>query len=61
MPSDYVSIHVKRPTQQRLQGLQLRLSADVGRRLTVTEIISTALELLEQHRSEAVKTLSMTD
>jgi hypothetical protein len=58
MPSDYVSVHVKRPTSQRLQALQLRLSADVGRRLTVTEVVAAALELLELHHAEAITALT---
>lgn len=58
MPSEYVSVHVKRATHTALQAAQLRLSAEVGRRLTMTDVVRAGLELLERHHAEAVAALS---
>jgi len=58
MASDYVSINVRRPTHRTLQALQLRLSADLERRLSIDDVIAAALVLVERHRTEAVAALT---
>jgi hypothetical protein len=59
MPAvEYVSLRVSRATRDALQQLQLRWSADVGRRLTLTEVVDTAAALAQQHSAEAVEALT---
>jgi hypothetical protein len=61
MATKYVSLHVAPPARAALQRLQLDLSADVGRRLSLGDAIMAAVAVAEQHRSEAAAALTATD
>jgi len=60
MSSDYVSIHVARATRNALQQLQLRWSADAGRRITLTEVLDVVTVVAERHPDEVATALTST-
>lgn len=43
----YVSMQLTEPTRERLQRAQLNLSAAVGRKLTLSELVTAALDVAE--------------
>jgi hypothetical protein len=61
MAAKYVTVQITRPARAALHRLQLLLSADAGRRLTLAETVAAASVVAERHRSEAVKALELTD
>lgn len=58
MATKYVSLHVTDEARSSLQRLQLQLSLDVGRRLSLAETLVTAVAVTERHSAEAVAALS---
>lgn len=51
----YASMNVTPAARDSLQRLSLRASADVGRRLTLSEVIMGAVRLAGQHQEEFLR------
>jgi hypothetical protein len=58
MPGEYATIHVRRPTRQALESLQLDLQARAGRRLTVTDMLDAMVTVSRRQLDEVVAALA---
>lgn len=54
-------VRLATPVHAELQRVTLTLAAEVGRRLSMSEIVAAALNLASQHRPEMIRLLTTPD
>jgi hypothetical protein len=61
MAAKYVTVRVAPEVRAAVQQFQYRMTAEVGRRLSLGDAIMAAVAVAEQHPSEAVEALTATN